>query len=123
MKIIGFILLLAGCAVAAYAFSMDVSIAVGRGGDMIDVANIERLFQRLNFIIIAGVLVLAGAAFVGFGSLQRSPDETADRSEDVPVTQPKLTDASGAVSVKICPYCKFMGEGDATICARCETKF
>lgn len=123
MRIIGFILLTIGAVLALYALTMDVSVTVGRGSDLIGVANINRLSQRLNFVILAGVLAVIGALFIGFSSLHPFPAEAAEQSEDVAITQPRLADASGPVSVRICPYCKHMGAGNAEICARCDTQF
>lgn len=123
MRIIGYILLIIGCILALYSLTMDVTVTVGRGSDLIGVANIVRLSQRLNLIIIAGVLSVIGALFIGFSSLKPIPETAVDRSDDVVLTQPTLTDASGAVSVRICPHCKFMNEGNAESCARCETQF
>lgn len=123
MKIIGFILLIIGSVLALYALTMDVTITVGRGSDLIGVANIDRLSQRLNLIILAGVLAVIGALFVGFSSLRPLAEETIDQSEDVTITQPTLNHATGAVSVRICPHCKSMGDGNAEICTRCDTPF
>lgn len=58
MRIIGFILLAIGSVLALYALTMDVTVTVGRGSDLIGVANIDRLSQRLNFVILAGVLAV-----------------------------------------------------------------
>ena len=123
MRIIGVILLFIGAALALYALTMDVTVTVGRGSDLIGVANIDRLSQRLNFVILSGVLAVIGALFIGFSSLRPMAEEAAEDSEDVVVTQPRLADASGAVSVRICPYCKHMGDGNAESCARCDTQF
>lgn len=123
MRIIGFILLAIGSVLALYALTMDVTVTVGRGSDLIGVANIDRLSQRLNFVILAGFLAVIGALFTGFSSLHPLPEEAAEPSEDVAITQPRLADASSAVSVRICPYCKHMGDGNAESCARCDTQF
>lgn len=123
MRIIGVILLFIGAVLALYALTMDVTVTVGRGSDLIGVANIDRLSQRLNFVILAGVLAVIGALFIGFSSLHTSTEDAAEHSEEVIITQPTLTDGSGAVTVKICPYCKHMGDGNAESCARCDTQF
>ena len=123
MRIIGVILLFIGAVLALYALTMDVTVTVGRGSDLIGVANIDRLSQRLNFVILAGVLAVIGALFIGFSSLHTSTEDAAEHSEEVKITQPTLIDGSGAVTVKICPYCKHMGDGNAESCARCDTQF
>ncbi|MBH1982025.1 MAG: hypothetical protein I8H79_05695 [Burkholderiales bacterium] len=123
MRVIGIILLFVGSVLALYALTMDVTVTIGRGSDLIGVANIDRLSQRLNFIILAGVLSVIGALFIGFSSLHPLTEEDEEHSEEAVITQPTLTDGSGAVSVKICPYCKHMGDGNAESCARCDTQF
>lgn len=123
MRVIGIILLFVGSVLALYALTMDVTVTIGRGSDLIGVANIDRLSQRLNFIILAGVLAVIGALFIGFSSLHTLTEEDEEHIEEAVITQPTLTDGSGAVSVKICPYCKHMGDGNAESCARCDTQF
>lgn len=123
MRVIGIILLFVGSVLALYALTMDVTVTIGRGSDLIGVANIDRLSQRLNFIILAGVLAVIGALFIGFSSLHTLTEEDEEHSEEAVITQPTLTDGGGAVSVKICPYCKHMGDGNAESCARCDTQF
>jgi len=125
MRIFGFILIGLGVLLGIYALTMDVSIRVPGESTKFEIANIERLLQRLNFIVISGVLCVIGSLFVGFHSLQAPPemivdvagaDIVADESSD-------RVSANGPVSVSICSYCKFMGSGTDESCTRCGKEF
>jgi hypothetical protein len=129
MKAIGILILAAGLALGVYALAMDVGIEVpsqdfgyGVKTPAMHVANVDRMAQRQNYLLFAGVLSIVGAILTGFASMRpaamsRNPAPMATSSSAV-----EPTFASGATSptsVSICPKCRHMGSGDACECARC----
>ncbi len=80
MKAIGLMLLIAGLALGVYALTMEVSVHVpaqnlGYGIRMpaADIANVDRMAQRQNLTIFAGVLAVVGAVLIGFASMRPAP--------------------------------------------------
>jgi hypothetical protein len=128
MKILGICLLVAGLLVGIYSAAMDVSVATPRQslGDgtaipAMQVANIDLMAQRQNLMIFGGILAVVGTLLIGFSSIA-----SGRKAEVKPATarRPRVADAatpSGPTSVSICPKCRFMGDGAATLCARCES--
>lgn len=88
LKAIGLIMLIAGLALGVYALTMEVSVHVpaqnlGYGLRMpaADIANIDRMAQRQNFIIFSGVLAVVGAILIGFASMRPVPTPLERQSE------------------------------------------
>lgn len=132
MKNLGMLILVVGLALGGYSLFMDVSIDVpardfgyGIGTPAMQVANLDRMAQRQNFMIFSGILSVVGAILLGFGSNQsaqapalkpEAPRKATSSEEDK-----ELRDArpSKPQTVSICPKCRHMGEGDDTACGRC----
>lgn len=102
MKVTGIILLAIGVIAFFVGVSMDTTIATGFGGQRVH--NIGLMNDRQNAIIVAGVLAVIGAIFVGFSKKSQPASENA-------------TDNS---SVRICPYCAETVKAAATICRFCQ---
>lgn len=125
MKQIGYGLLSLGAVLAIFALTMDVGIHLqGTQLDM-TVANLDRISQRLNYIILSGVFLVIGAMLIGFQSLKVLPERvnTAMRTPQPEVPHEKIKTPAPATSISICPSCKFMGEGDALQCGRCGKNY
>ncbi|NHZ38234.1 hypothetical protein [Massilia rubra] len=76
MKAFGILILVAGLVMAGYALNMNVSVDVpardygyGVSTPAMEVANIDRMAQRQNFLIFAGVLSIVGAILTGFAAI------------------------------------------------------
>nr|WP_314606543.1 hypothetical protein [uncultured Janthinobacterium sp.] len=125
MKQIGYGLLSLGAALAIFALTMDVGIHLqGTQLDM-TVTNLDRISQRLNYIILSGVFSVMGVMLIGFQSLKVLPERenTAMRTPQPEASQEKIKAPGPVTSVSICPSCKFMGEGDAEQCGRCGKSY
>lgn len=142
-----------GLALGGYSLAMDVSVDVpardyGNGitTTAMQVANVDKMAQRQNFMIFSGILSVVGAILLGFGSLQpifrqmpvRTPE--APRVPMSPVSAPmspepepapmspqdgkerRATSTSGPKIVSICPKCRHMGNGYDVACGRCGTQ-
>lgn len=131
MKTIGILILVAGLALAGYALNMKVSVDIPArdygysvSTPAIEVANIDRMAQRQNLLIFAGVLSIVGAILTGFGAMAQKPASPTTTPVETEVAAGKnetITPSPGTpVSVSICPKCRYMGSGEATHCARCE---
>ena len=77
MKNLGMLILVVGLALGGYSLAMDVSVDVpardyGNGitTSAMQVANVDKMAQRQNFMIFSGILSVVGAILLGFGSLQ-----------------------------------------------------
>ena len=126
MKIIGIIVLAIGLIMGGYALTMDVGIDVpardygdGITTPAMQVANIDRMAQRQNYMIFSGILSMVGAILLGFGSMGRQVLPAKSEPTAPPVAE-SLISPQGATSVSICPSCRHMGAGDATHCSRCN---
>ncbi|MCA1857423.1 hypothetical protein LE190_16035 [Massilia oculi] len=139
MKAIGIVILVAGLALGAFAISMDVSVHVppqdfgyGIRTPAADVANVDKMAQRQNFLIFSGVLAVVGAILTGFASMR----PTAPASEPVQLREdeglldflneidayPGTRTAKAPVetaAVSICPKCRSMVSDDDAECRRC----
>jgi hypothetical protein len=130
MKAIGILILVAGLALGAFALTMNVAVEVpaqdfgyGVRTPSMQVANIDRMAQRQNYIIFSGILSVVGAILFGFGSMARRAEEPVPPADQSPLPVLAINDEPrrAPTSVSICPACRHMGDGDATTCARCET--
>lgn len=125
MRTIGIVSLVAGLALCAYSLVMDVGVVVPRqsmGDGFVlpptEVANVDLMGRRQNFMVFGGILSVVGAILVGFSALARRPPPIK-RAIAMPVSAaPEIINPT---SVTICPKCRYMGAGDATACARCES--
>lgn len=155
MKNLGMLILVVGLALGGYSLAMDVSVDVpardyGNGitSSALQVANVDKMAQRQNFMIFSGILSVVGAILLGFGSLQpifrqmpvRAPE--APRAPMLPEPAPgpmspepapeptspedgkerRATSTSGPKIVSICPKCRHMGNGHDVACGRCGTQ-
>lgn len=133
-----------GLALGGYSLAMDVSVDVpardyGNGitTSAMQVANVDKMAQRQNFMIFSGILSVVGAILLGFGSLQpifrqmpvRTPE--APRAPMSPEPAPmspedgkerRATSTSGPKIVSIFPKCRHMGNGHDVACGRCGTQ-
>lgn len=132
MKNLGMLVLVVGLALGGYSLFMDVSIDVpardfgyGVGTPALQVANLDRMAQRQNFMIFSGILSVVGAILLGFGSIQsaqsRARRPEALRKATSSEEDQELPDArsSEQQTVSICPKCRHMGDGDDIACGRC----
>ena len=101
MRATGIVLLFIGAIAFFVVFTMDTSVATDFGGR---VHNIGLMNDGQNIIIVAGVLAVIGAIFVGFASKSPQPIESAVENS----------------SVRICPYCAETIKTAATICRFCQ---
>jgi len=135
------LILVVGLALGGYSLAMDVSVDVpardyGNGitTSAMQVANVDKMAQRQNFMIFSGILSVVGAILLGFGSMQpisrqmpvRTPEEPrAPTSPEPAPTSPeegkerRATSTSGPKIVSICPKCRHMGNGYDVACGRC----
>lgn len=126
MRGIGIIILAIGLMMGGYALTMNVGVDVpaqdygdGISTPAMQVANIDRMSQRQNYMIFSGILSMVGAILFGFGSMGRR-DSPAAKEPIAPAVAENLVSPHGTTSVSICPSCRHMGAGDATHCARCN---
>jgi hypothetical protein len=129
MKVIGILILAAGLLLCGYALNMDVGVDVPAHdyGDGISttatrVANVDRMAQRQNLVILGGFLSLAGAVLAGFASMRpnRPAQAVADQAETAaPLSSSVPSSSDGPISISICPSCRHHGDGAAVECARC----
>lgn len=94
MKVIGYILMIAGLIAMVFAINMDVSVSTYGGR----VNNIGLMSDRQNYLIFSAVIFLAGVILTIFGS--------------------KNGQSSGVGDVK-CQYCAELIKPDAVICKHC----
>jgi len=110
MKIFGIILVVVGLIWAVIAFNMQTTVtspsqSFGSGDYAIEtpsvtVNNIGLMDQRRNNLMFAGLTILVGAVFIGFGSLSRkAPIEGSD--------------------IVACPYCAELVKPEAVVCKHC----
>lgn len=125
MKAIGILILAVGLTLGAFSLTMNVAVDVpaqdfgyGVRTPSMQVANIDRMAQRQNYMIFSGILSVVGAILFGFGSVARQAPAPREPVELPPLSASDSPPA-GATSVSICPSCRHMGSGDATHCARC----
>jgi hypothetical protein len=126
MKIFGWVALTIGLMLGVYALTMDVSVAVaaknygyGIETPAMSVNNMGLMAQRQNYLIFSGILSVVGAILIGFGAMAPKPP-ARPVAEVLPTIAKAPAEPDVPVSVTICPKCRFMGDGDATVCARCE---
>lgn len=132
MKNLGILILLVGLSLGGYSLAMDVSVDVparnfgyGIATPAMQVANIEKMAQRQNFMVFSGILSVVGAILLGFGAMQstRPPVRTpeAPRAPTSPDEDKEWLDAliAGPQTFSICPKCKHMGGEDDAACGRC----
>ncbi|ATQ78606.1 hypothetical protein CR152_31875 [Massilia violaceinigra] len=125
--------MVAGLALAGYALNMNVSVDMpardfgyGVKTPAMVVANIDRMAQRQNLLIFAGVQSTVGAILTGFGAMAPKSASPAALPVATPLAELRETvpSSSGApVSVSMCPKCRYMRSGEATHCARCQAGF
>ena len=136
MKNWGILILMVGLALGAYSLSMDVAVEVpaqdlgyGLKTPAMQVANVDRMAQRQNYMIFSGVLSVVGAILLGFGSMQ--PKSIAPLPSEPPTPDPtpeeneawlRRMSAPSSESLSICPKCRHMGGGDDVVCGRCGTE-
>lgn len=134
MRNLGILILIAGLALGLYAITMDVSVSVaardfgyGIQTPAMEVANLDKMSQRQNFIIFSGILSVVGAILAGFGSIRPS-QQKATPHDGVPSTSVEedkefmtalLASPNTPGSFSICPKCRHMGQGGDAICGRC----
>lgn len=130
MKIIGIVFLVCGLVVGAFALAMNVgvdvpptSIAGEFKAPAMQVANVELMARKQNFLTVSSTLSIVGAILIGFATLAPATQPVTDfnvtpaaiqAASTIPELKPTQT-----TSVSICPKCRHMGSGDATACARC----
>lgn len=85
MKNLGIAMLALGMALALYAMNMDVSVKVesqylgfGLKTPEMKVANLDRISQRQNTLIMGGLLAIVGAILTGVGTLSQSKEISPD---------------------------------------------
>jgi hypothetical protein len=116
-----------GLLLAAFALTMATSVHVperdlgyGLTTPVMEVTNVDLTSKRQSYLIVAGFLAVSGAVLLGFSSLSAT-------KISVPVSRPlELPDhgpSENAQVVTICPKCRYMGKGDAVVCARCDEPF
>lgn len=139
MKALDITILALGLMLGGYALNMDVSVHVpaqdfgyGIRTPAADVANLDKMAQRQNFLIFSGVLAVVGAILTGFASLR----PTGPASEPVALKEgeglldflkeidsmPEKRAAkvpAEPAAVSICPKCRSMGGGGDSECGRC----
>jgi hypothetical protein len=138
MKNLGILILVAGLALGLYSITMDVSVSVaardygyGIQTPAMEVANLDKMSQRQNFMIFSGILSVVGAILVGFASMQPKtpvaplPTEAAPSAIDEhrEFMDKLLASPNTPNSFSICPKCRHMGGGDDKSCGRCEASF
>lgn len=129
MKFFGILTLLAGLALGGYALTMNVGVEVpardfgyGIKTEAMEVANVDKMAQRQNFLIFSGILSVVGAILVGFGSM--APKTVAapapPPADPLPELEAQPKPAGNPTTVTICPKCRHMGDGDSLLCKRCS---
>ena len=141
MRNLGILILLVGLVLGSYSLAMDVSVDVpardfgyGIATPAMQVANVDKMAQRQNFMIFSGILSVVGAILLGFGSMQPvsrqmpAPTPMAPRAPTSPELAPsspeddkerQATSVSGPKIISICPKCRHMGNGYDVACGRC----
>jgi hypothetical protein len=134
MKNLGILILVAGLALGLYSISMDVSVSVaardfgyGIQTPAMEVANLDKMSQRQNFMIFSGILSVVGAILLGFASMQPKDSSGPAPAAETPSTTDEhrefmdklLASPNTPGSFSICPKCRHMGSGDDTACTRC----
>lgn len=139
MKNLGILILVSGLALGLYSVSMDVSVSVaardfgyGIQTPAMEVANLDKMSQRQNFMIFSGILSVVGAILVGFASTQprKEPIEPVPSDATPPSVDEHrefmdrlLASPNTPGSFSICPKCRHMGGGNDAECGRCGTPF
>ncbi len=138
MRNLGILILVAGLALGLYAITMDVSVSVaardfgyGIQTPRMEVANLDKMSQRQNFIIFSGILSVVGAILLGFGSMQlqtrgqisEQDVSSAATSANNELMSKLVPPPSAPGSFSICPRCRHMGSGDDMNCKRCGVPF
>ncbi len=110
MKISGIILIVVGVIWAVIAFNMPTTVtspsqSFGSGDYAIEtpsitVNNIGLMDRRRNHLMFAGLTILVGAIFVGFGSVSRKGSVEGD-------------------DTVACPYCAEPVKSEAVVCKHC----
>ena len=128
MRNLGIAILLLGLLLGAYSLSMEVAVDVpardlgyGIKTPAMQVANIDRMSQRQNYMIFSGILSVVGAILLGFGSMQtrQAPAQPAPPSPRATGDGAVASEPTAPQSLSICPKCRHMGGGDDKECARC----
>ena len=141
MRNLGILILLVGLVLGSYSLAMDVSVDVpardfgyGIATPAMQVANVDKMAQRQNFMIFSGILSVVGAILLGFGSMLAmsrqlpAPTPKAPRAPTPPEPAPsspeedkerRAISISGPKIVSICPKCRHMGNGHDVACGRC----
>ncbi|MHB8742694.1 MAG: zinc ribbon domain-containing protein [Sulfuricaulis sp.] len=97
MKVLGIILVVVGFLWAIVAFNIDVTVD--------GVNNFGLMDQRHNNIIFAGITILVGAVFIGFGSISKAGSKAGITEQDV--------------DLRACPYCAELIMREAIVCKHC----
>lgn len=101
MKGIGFLLVIAGIVFGGFAFQFDTSVEVPGGGLYgvpARVNNLGKMAERQTYIMVAGVVAVIGAIFMGFGTLRSS---------------------RGDIDSRLCPHCAERILKAAKVCRHC----
>jgi hypothetical protein len=127
MKIFGILILAAGLIFGVYSLKMEVGIDLpardlgyGISTPAMQVANVDRMAQRQNYMIFSGILSIVGAILCGFAAIAPKTTQWPRASDEGPLPRIESITPSTPTSVSICPNCRHMGAGDDTVCARCE---
>lgn len=97
MKVLGIFLVVVGLLWAIVASNMDVTVGTGYGA----VNNIGLMDVRRNNLLFAGLAVLVGAVFIGFGF----------------ISQQSSVEHNSAL--RACPYCAEAIMREAIVCKHC----
>jgi hypothetical protein len=134
MKNFGILILVAGLSLGLYSITMDVSVSVaardygyGIQTPAMEVANLDKMSQRQNFMIFSGILSVVGSILLGFASMQPKKPFTPAPAEETPSAIDEhrefmdklLASPNTPGRYSICSKCRHMGGGDDAVCTRC----